>query len=83
MNITALSKKIIKDDFVLLTREKYEKLVGVLRVRFTKTKNNNVCEDDVLQWSKESRALNSTGNLPDFKDLIRKDYPEIAKKYEI
>lgn len=63
----------------------YEALVQSTpdRVFDLKQKKENVTEQDVLRWSREAKKLKKVGKLPLFENLIKKEYPKIAKKYHL
>ncbi|NOY35501.1 MAG: hypothetical protein GXP44_01095 [bacterium] len=79
MSVLTIPKNLIKnDDLVVIPRKEYE---AFLELREVKTAR--VTEDDVLRWSKEAKKLKKEGKLPLFKDLIKKEYPALAKKHRL
>lgn len=67
-----------REELVVLPRKEFERL-SKLDVH----EKEIVTEDDVLRWSREARALQKKGKLPLFESLIKREYPEIAKKYHL
>ncbi|MBU4224000.1 hypothetical protein KJ934_02160 [Patescibacteria group bacterium] len=65
------------DDLVIIPRKEYEEFLA------SKEKKEQVTESDVLRWSREAKKLKKAGKLPLFKDLIKKEYPSLAKKYSL
>lgn len=45
--------------------------------------DGEVTEESILRLAKEARQLYLDGKLPLFKDLIKKEYPQLAKKYSL
>lgn len=83
MNTITISKK----EYNLLKRHSKEylkvakKTVGAQGNKFDGSEE--ITEEFILQMAKEARRLNRAGKLPLFKDLIRKEYPQLAKKYSL
>lgn len=67
-----------REELVVLPRKEFERL-SKLDIHEKET----MTEDDVLRWSREARALHKKGKLPLFENLIKREYPEIAKKYRL
>lgn len=49
----------------------------------TPREDEEITEESVLRMAKEARQLYRAGKLPLFKDLIKKEYPQLAKKYSL
>lgn len=46
-------------------------------------KKEVVTEENILSWSREAKKLKRADKLPLFEDLIKREYPKIAKKYHL
>jgi hypothetical protein len=79
MNTITIPKNLIKnDDLVIIPRKEYEKFLE-LKEKI----NEGITEEDVLRWSREAKHLKKEGKLPLFKNLIKKEYPSLARKYRL
>lgn len=79
--ITIPKRMTGRDELVVLPRKEYERLLEVKRENGKMYKKETVTEENVLRWSREAKKLKRAGKLPLFEDLIKKEYPKIAKKY--
>ena len=75
-----IPRKVTKgEELVVISRKEYERFL-----RFQKhEEEKKITEADILRWSREARKLKKTGKLPLFENLIKKEYPDIAKKYKL
>ncbi|MBU2109683.1 hypothetical protein KKB71_01875 [Patescibacteria group bacterium] len=79
MATITIPKNLIKsEDLVIIPRKEYEEFLEI-----KKEERGRVTEADVLRWSREAKKLKKAGKLPLFKDLIKKEYPSLAKKYNL
>ena len=75
-SVSFLAQKLIQDYFKKQTKIPID-------TKIKKEKVKKVTEKDVLRWSREAKKLKKEGKLPLFKDLIKKEYPLLAKKYNL
>lgn len=79
MATITIPKNLIKsDDLVIIPRKEYEEFLEI-----KKEERRQATEEDVLRWSREARKLKKAGKLPLFKNLIKKEYPALARKYSL
>jgi hypothetical protein len=74
--ITIPQNLIKTDELIAIPRKEYEEFLAI-----KKEEKTRVTEADVLRWSKEAKKLKKAGKLPLFKNLIKKEYPSLARKY--
>lgn len=78
---------ITKKEYNLLKRRSAEYLKvakGAARAKGIKfNENEEITEESILRMAKEARQLYLAGKLPLFRDLIKKEYPQLAKKYSL
>ena len=55
----------------------------VAQVKGRKFDDEEITEDSILQLAREAKRLSRAGKLALFKDLIKKEYPELAHKYAL
>lgn len=76
-NVFTIPKKITDgDDLVVLPRKEYEEILR-------RGKRDEVTEEDVMRWSREAKELKKQGKLRTFENLIKEEYPSLAKKHRI
>ena len=76
--ITIPENLIKSDDLVAISRKDYENFLEL-----KSEVKEVVSEDDVLRWSREAKKLKKAGKLPQFNELVKKEYPVLAKKYRL
>lgn len=78
MATITIPKKITPDEeLVAIPKKEYELFLSL------RTGKEMVTAEDVLRWSREAKELKKKGKLPLFRDLIKREYPGIAKKYNL
>ncbi len=82
-------KNIGKRSVVILPLDEYEEMKQELEMfRFRKIaqnvpeeKHEVVNETSILLWAQEAKKQKEAGKLGRFHDLVKKEYPTVAKKY--
>lgn len=79
MATITIPKQITKgEELIIIPRKEYEEFLELKEKR-----KEEITEEDVLRWSQEAKRLKRAGKLPLFKNLIRKEYPNLARKYRL
>lgn len=84
-------KNIGKHPVVILPLDEYEEMKQELEMlRFAKiaqniseTEHETVDETDILEWAQEAKKQKKSGKLDSIRNMVKKEYPVIAKKYGI
>ncbi len=70
---------VMEQDLVIVSKREYDRLNDFWRRHNEKLQE--VTAEDVLNWSREAKQLKKQGKLKSFESLVKKEYPEFAKKY--
>lgn len=70
------------EDLVAIPRKEYDRFFVAPKIG-RRTEEKEMTAEDLLALSREAKQLNLSGKLPLFSDLIKKEYPALAKKYKV
>ncbi len=85
-DVVTIPKRLTgREELVVLSRKEYERLIDTKTTERAELggKKETVTPEDVLQWSREAKELKKRGKLRLFEDVIKNEYPKIAKKYHL
>lgn len=83
--ITIPKNFIGSEKLVAIPDTEYKRLLTHVKKtpRADRQKSKEMTAEDLLRLSREARKLYQEGKLPLFSDLIKKEYPALAKKHEV
>ena len=70
------------EDLVAIPRKEYDRLFARAKNGLA-PKEKEMTDEDLLALSREAKQLHKAGKLPLFSDLIKKEYPALAKKHKM